>query len=62
MEEQKMDEREAGALADRLTQLENNIQRAESKSRETELHIQSVYGHLQIAKQDLEQLREMIKQ
>ena len=57
-----MDKREAGALADRLTQLENNIQRAESKARETELHIQSVYGHLQIAKQDLEQLREIIKQ
>ena len=57
-----MDQREAGALTYRLKQLENNIQRAEGKAIETELHIQSVYGHLQNAKQDLEHLREMIKQ
>ena len=57
-----MDKREAGALTYRLKQLENNIQRAEGKAVETELHIQSVIGHLKIAKQDLEQLREMIKQ
>lgn len=57
-----MDQREAGALTYRLKQLENNIQRAESKAIEAELHIQAVYGFLKCAKQDLEQLRDMINQ
>jgi len=55
-----MDQREAGALTYRLKQLENNIVRAESFARETELHVRGVYGHLENAKQDLEQLRNMI--
>ncbi len=57
-----MDKQEAGALAYRLTQLENNLHRAESKVAEAELHIQSVYGHLENAKQDLLSLKVMIKQ
>jgi len=57
-----MDKQEAGALAYRLTQLENNLHRAESKAEEAELHIQSVYGHLENAKQDLLQFKAMIKQ
>ena len=57
-----MDKQEAGALAYRLTQLENNIHRAESKAIEAELHIQSVYGHLENAKEDLLQFKAMIKQ
>ena len=57
-----MDKREAKALAYRLTQLENNLHRAESMAREAELHIKSVYGPLENAKQDLLQLRAMIKQ
>jgi len=57
-----MDKREDGALTYRLTQLENNIQRAESKALEAELHIQAVYSHLRNSKEDAEQLREMINQ
>ena len=57
-----MDKRESSALTYRLKQLENNIQRAESKARETELHIHAVYGHLENAKEDLLLLRVMIKQ
>ncbi len=57
-----MDKQEAGALAYRLTQLENNLHRAESKVTEAELHIQSVYGHLENTKHDLLLLRAMIKQ
>ena len=57
-----MDQREAGALTYRLKQLENNIQRAERFARETELHNRGVYGFLECAKQDLEQLRKMINQ
>jgi len=57
-----MDQREASALTYRLKQLENNIQRVESKAIEAELHIQAVYGHLKNAKEDAEQLRDMINQ
>jgi len=57
-----MDKREAGALTYRLTQLENNIHRAESKAREAELTIHAVYGHLENAKHDLLLLRTMINQ
>jgi len=57
-----MDQREAGALTYRLKQLENNIQRTESKAIEAELHIQAAYGHLKNAKEDAEQLRDMINQ
>lgn len=55
-----MDQREAGALTYRLKQLENNIKRAESFARETEVHLRGIYGFLECAKQDLEQLRKMI--
>ena len=57
-----MDQQEANALTYRLKQLENNIQRAEGKAIEAELHIQAVYGHLKNAKEDLLLLRVMIKQ
>ena len=56
-----MDKQEDGALTYRLTQLENNLHRAESMATEAELHIQSVYGHLENAKQDLLQFKAMIK-
>ena len=57
-----MDKQEAGALTYRLKQLENNMQRAESFARESELHIRGIYGLLECAKQDLEQLKKMINQ
>jgi len=57
-----MDQLEAGALTYRLKQLENNIQRAESKAIEAELTIQAVYGHLKNSKEDAVQLRDMINQ
>jgi len=57
-----MDQREASALTYRLKQLENNMQRAESFARETEVHLGGIYGFLECAKKDLEQLRTMINQ
>ncbi len=57
-----MDKQEAGALTYRLKQLENNLHRAESFARETEVHLRGIYGFLECAKQDLEQLREMVNQ
>ena len=57
-----MDQREAGALTYRLKQLENNIVRAERFANDAEEHIRVSQGQLKCAKQDLEQLREMINQ
>ena len=56
-----MDERESDSLADRIKQLENNIQRAEGYAVETEVHLQAVIGSLKITKHDFDNLRKIIK-
>ena len=56
-----MDERTAGALAYRIKQLENNIQRAMSFASETQVHLEAVQGTLKHTKWDFESLRSFCK-
>ena len=56
-----MDERTAEALAYRIKQLENQIQRAMSSASEAEVHLFSVKGILKHTKWDFESLRSFCK-
>jgi len=57
----KMDERTAEALAYRIKQLENQIQRSMSFASEAKVHLEAVQGILKNTKWDFESLRSFCK-